>query len=106
MDSNQPKTVKLPRPGEIDPETLNPVVYEQIRWAFATVFGDSDEPEPKFPAGLSVPVIDQVIGLRWACQHFVEVVERSNTPDKYKAELLGFGIRKFLEAEAQLLGPA
>jgi hypothetical protein len=103
MDSNQPNTAKLPAVGSIDPETLNPVVYENIRWTFAKVFGDSDEPQPELPAGLRVPLLDQVIGLRWACQHFIETVESSDLPREKKVHLLGFGVRKFLDAEAELL---
>jgi hypothetical protein len=76
--------VKLPQVGEIDLESLNPAVHEEIRWTFATVFGDSDEPKPKLPAGLSVPLLDQVIGLRFACQVFIEVVENSDLPKEKK----------------------
>ena len=104
MDNQQNKPVKLPRVGEIDPETLNPVVYENIRWTFAKVFGESEEPKPTVPAGLSVPLLDEVIGLRWACQFFIDTVEGSDLPRDKKIGLLGFGVRKFLAAEAQLLG--
>jgi hypothetical protein len=108
MKNDDQQEPKLPRPTEIDPESLNPVMYELMRQSAAKIFGGELPPtdERKLPADLPVPVLDAVLGLRWYCGFFIETVESSDLPTKAKAHLLGRGVRKFLDAEAELLGPA
>src|SRR5260221_14552697 len=100
METNRFRSgpVKLPSIDEIQESDLNPVIHEHLRWMLLSAFGATDEREPELPKGLSVPRLDLVIGLRWACGVFIDVVENSDMSRERKLKFLGVGIRGFLDA--------